>query len=75
MDWERLFTQLGVTLILFGIALVVIPLLIKLLPIIDSEKVPWLLLYVYRRENFLFATSPILILIGIVYLLWILVRR
>ena len=75
MGWERPFTQLGIALILTGIAIVVIPLVINLLPAIDVEKIPWLLLYVYRSDNFFFATSPILLLIGLLFFLRALLRR
>ena len=75
MGWERSFTVFGVTLILMGIALVLVPIIIKLISPVDLKKIPWILLYVYRRDGFFFATSPILILIGIVYFLWALLRR
>jgi len=38
------------------------------------ERVPPILLYVYRRDNFCFAASPILLMAGAVYLLWLLIR-
>jgi len=33
------------------------------------EKVPWIILWVYRRDGFFFATSPLLIIISAVSLL------
>lgn len=70
MGWEREFTVFGVTLILIGFALFFVPIVIKLIPTINVEKIPWFLLYVYRKDGFIFATSPILIIIGIVNLIW-----
>jgi len=75
MDWERSFIILGVILILIGIVLVLVPLLVKVFPSVNLEKIPWILLYVYRKDGFFFATSPILIIIGIVYLLWVSLRK
>jgi len=75
MDLERAFIIFGVTLILMGIALILIPLIVKLFPSVNLEKIPWILLYVYRKNGFFFATSPILIIIGIAYFLWVFVRK
>lgn len=70
VGWERPFTVIGVMLILVGIALIVVPMVVKLIPALELRRIPWFLLYVYRREGFFFATSPILIIIGILYFLW-----
>ena len=75
MDWESPFTIFGLTIILIGIALICVPIVIRLIPTLDLEKIPWFLLYVYRKNGFFFATSPILIVIGIAYLLWALLNR
>jgi len=55
------------TMILLGMLFVLIPLLARYAP--EIEKLPPILLYVYRRDNFYFATSPILIIISIVSVL------
>lgn len=64
-----LLSQLGIVFIILGLILLLIPLLIKALP--KLEGLPPLILYVYRADGFVFATSPILILFFIVLLfLW-----
>jgi len=74
MTWERVFMGFGVFLILLGLAFIVAPLIVKHLPSISLERIPWIVLWVYRKDNFWFATSPILIIAGIVYILWMLIR-
>lgn len=71
------FVMLGLILILIGVVLVMSPFLAKYLSAITwekLEKLPWILLYVYRRDNFLFVTSPILIIVGLLYLAYILLK-
>jgi len=75
MDSEIPFTSLGILFILIGIAFVLIPIVAKLIPEVDLEKIPWFLLYVYRRDNFVFATSPLLIIISVFYSLWTYLHR
>jgi len=75
MDWEKSLVIFGVTLILMGIALILVPLIVKVFPSVNLEKIPWILFYVYRKDGFFFATSPILIIIGIVYFLWTFLRK
>lgn len=74
LGWERPFILLGALFILVGVALILIPVVVKLIPALELRRIPWFLLYVYRREGFFFATSPILILITILYLLWAFLR-
>jgi len=74
MSWERVFTGLGLFFVLLGLAFIVVPLIVKHLPSISLERIPWILLWVYRKDNFWFATSPILIIAGIAYILWTLIR-
>ena len=66
----RPLTAIGITFILIGIALIVVPIIIRLIPTVNIKRIPWILLYVYKRDGFFFATSPILIIIGVAYLLW-----
>jgi hypothetical protein len=75
MDWENPFTVFGITLILVEVALLVIPIITKIIPAVDLEKIPWFLLYVYRSDGFVFITSPLLIIIGVAYLLLALLHR
>jgi hypothetical protein len=75
ISWEKSFTTFGVILIWIGIILVLVPLIIKLLPTVDLNNIPWILLYVYKKDGFFFVTSPILILITVVYLLWAFLRQ
>ena len=64
---DKPFTILGLLLILTGIILVALPLLSQYLP--NLENLPWILIWVYRSDGFIFVTSPILIIITIVSLL------
>ena len=64
---------LGVILIVLGVLFLIVPLLLEKLP--SLERIPWIILYVYRTDGFIFATSPILIIVSIVsLLLWLLSR-
>lgn len=63
----RPFTTLGLVLIACGLIRVALPFVIRSMP--SLEKVPWIILWVYRRDGFFFATSPLLILISAVSLL------
>ncbi|MEM4245689.1 MAG: hypothetical protein QW390_00155 [Candidatus Bathyarchaeia archaeon] len=74
MDEEYVgFVWLGLLLIIIGFLLIVVPYLIKHMPIM--EKIPPLLLYVYRRDGFYFATSPLLILLSIFSILIFMLNR
>ena len=66
--------SLGVFFVLLGLAFIVAPLIVKHLPSISLERIPWILLWVYRKDDFWLATSPILIIAGIAYILWTLIR-
>ncbi len=73
MDNLPPLTLLGVLLIAIGIVLVVLPLIAKHIP--NVEDIPWIILWVYRTDGFVFATSPLLIIISIVSVLIHLVTR
>ncbi len=75
MDLERTLTTFGLVFIIIGVALILIPLIMKYIPNMGQEKIPWFILYIYRKDGFFFATSPILILTGIIYILWIILHR
>ena len=64
---DKPFTILGLLLILMGIILVALPLLSQYLP--NLENLPWILIWVYKSDGFIFVTSPILIMVTIVSLL------
>jgi hypothetical protein len=66
MDNFPPLTLLGVLLIAVGIVLVALPLIAKYIP--NVEEIPWIILWVYRKDGFVFATSPILIIISILSL-------
>lgn len=52
---------------MLGIVLLLIPYLIRYVP--EIEKLPPIILYIYRRNNFIFATSPIVMAIAIIWTL------
>lgn len=65
----------GWLLIAIGIVLVILPIIAKLIPSVDDlGRVPWIILFVYRRENFVFITSPILLIISVISFVWLLIR-
>ena len=72
-SWHRPFTVLGLFFIILGLILVALPLIIRHLP--SLERLPWIVIWVYRRNGFYFATSPLLIIISSVSLLLQLFRR
>jgi len=61
------FTTLGLILIVSGLLLVLLPILARYLPSLD--QVPWLLIWVYRRDSFIFVTSPLLIILSLLSLI------
>lgn len=61
------FTILGLILIVSGLLLVLLPFLTRYLPSLD--QVPWLLIWVYRRNGFIFVTSPLLIIFSLLSLI------
>ncbi|MEM2872863.1 MAG: hypothetical protein QXD82_01695 [Nitrososphaerales archaeon] len=63
-------TILGILLILIGVILVLLPIIANYLPSLEKlEKLPPILVYVYRSDNFYFVTSPLLILISLILLI------
>jgi len=66
-------TLLGLLLILSGVVLVALPFVARHLP--SLEKLPWILVWVYRRDGFYFITSPLLIIISLVSLVLHLLGR
>ena len=72
MDEYSLYSFIGITFIILGIIFVALPYLGRY---IDLEKIPWIILYVYRSDGFTFATSPILLIISIISLVLAYLRR
>ncbi|MCP8317625.1 MAG: hypothetical protein H3Z51_12325 [archaeon] len=71
----QFLTISGILLILIGLALVLLPLIANYLPSIEKlEKLPPILIYVYRSENFYFVTSPLLILISLILLILYIIK-
>jgi hypothetical protein len=62
-SYYRPFMTTGLILILLGLLFVLIPILAHYLPSI--EKVPWYIIWIYKRDGFYFATSPLLIVFSI----------
>jgi hypothetical protein len=59
---------MGWVLILVGVLFVALPYLSRVIP--GVERVPWYIIYVYRRDGFYFATSPLLILLSLISILF-----
>jgi flagellar biogenesis protein FliO len=72
-DRYHMFTWLGSILIVVGILFVLIPYLMRYVPAI--EKLPPILVYIYRRDSFFIATSPILIIISVIAVIAYLLSR
>ena len=55
-------------MIICGALLVLLPVISRSLPNLD--RIPWFILWVYRRDGFYFATSPLLIALSIASILF-----
>jgi hypothetical protein len=75
LETYKPFIIVGLILIIIGIAIIALPLSFKLIPTLEKlEKLPKILVYVYRYNKFYFITSPILIIAGLAYFIYILWR-
>jgi hypothetical protein len=63
----------GIFLMLLGALLFLTPILLEQLP--SLSNLPWILLYIYRRVSFVVVTSPLLLIISVISLLWWLLTR
>ena len=73
-DMYRFLQVIGLLLIVLGVLIFFAPFLLERMP--SLEKVPWIILYVYRDNHFVFVTSPILIMISImIYLINIITKE
>jgi len=66
-SYYRPLTAMGLILILSGIILVMLPFIARHLP--NLEKLPWILIWVYRKNGFYFVTSPLIIILSIISIL------
>jgi hypothetical protein len=66
MDEVSPFTLLGILLILLGVIFIALP---HISQFVNIDKIPWIILYIYRREGFTFATSPLLLILSAISLL------
>jgi len=73
MDAFRPFTLMGYILIILGLIFVALPMIVRVFPSVD--KIPWIILWVYKRDGFYFATSPILIILSILSIIYNYVNR
>jgi len=65
---ELTFYQLvGILFLILGLLLFITPFLLRVIP--SLESIPWFILYIYKRDGFVFVTSPILIVLSIISLL------
>lgn len=75
VEFCRTFIILGLILIVTGATLLALPLLLRFMPTLERlEKLPKILVYVYRYDNFYFITSPILIIAGLAYFAYLIWR-
>lgn len=66
------FQAMGLLLVVLGLLMFMFPYLLRLAP--SLERVPWWIIWVYRRDGFIFATSPLLILLSLISFLYNLLR-
>jgi hypothetical protein len=67
MEAYKPFSLMGWLLVIMGILFIIFPYIIKLIPSI--EKLPWFIVFIYKRDGFYFVTSPILIFLSIISIL------
>lgn len=66
-------TLIGIILIVAGILLVILPIIAQQIP--NLEKIPWIIIWTYKTDNFLFATSPLLIIITVIFFILQIIRN
>ncbi|MCD6593990.1 hypothetical protein J7L00_07935 [Candidatus Bathyarchaeota archaeon] len=75
MSFEKILIVLGVLFVVLGLAFIAASLIAKVTPQLSLERIPWILLWIYRRDGFWFATSPILLMISVAaFIIWLLTR-
>jgi hypothetical protein len=73
MEDYQPFTLVGIALIVIGVILVALPFVARYIP--SLEKLPWIIIWVYKSNGFIFATSPLLIIISIISLILSFLKR
>jgi hypothetical protein len=73
MEDYQPFTLVGIALIVIGVILVALPFVARHIP--SLEKLPWIIIWVYKSNGFLFATSPLLIILTIISLILSFMKR
>jgi len=67
------YTFLGIILIICGVVLITLPLIARSLN--NIEKLPWIIVWIYRSDDFYFATSPILIIVSVLSIVVRMLKR
>lgn len=73
----KILAFLGLMLIFLGLTLIILTHLINYSSKISFEnlrKLPKFLIYIYEKNDLTFITSPILIIIGLGYFLWVFLK-
>lgn len=65
---------IGVSFIVIGVILMVIPFLAKHITLETLKKIPWWVIWIYKRNSFYLVTSPLLIAATLVYIAYILFK-
>ena len=65
-----IFTLLGVLLIVLGVMVLLLPYLLQADLLRRLEELPPILVYVYHRDGFYFATSPLLLIVSVAYFVY-----
>ncbi len=65
-----MFTLLGILLIALGVLALLLPYLLQADLLKRLEELPPILLYVYHRDGFYLATSPLLIMVSVAYFVY-----
>jgi hypothetical protein len=73
MDDYQPFALIGIALIIVGIIMVALPFIARHVP--GLEKLPWIIIWVYKSNGFIFATSPLLIILTIITLILSFLKR
>jgi len=64
------FTIIGLVLVALGILSLLMPIVLESDVLQWLSRIPPIFLYVYRRNGFVFVTSPVLIVVSLVFLLY-----
>jgi hypothetical protein len=73
MEDYQPFILIGIALIIVGVILVSLPFVVRHIP--SVEKLPWIIIWVYKSNGFIFATSPLLIIITLISIILGILKR